>query len=251
MRAILTYHSIDASGSPVSIDAEAFRRQMEWLARRGPRVLPLGELARAPAADDAVALTFDDGLESVRDMAAPLLEDLGLPATVFVVTQRTGTSNRWDGRDEPGIPELPVLGWRDLEDLARAGLELGSHTRTHPRLTSLSTEQIRDEVGGAAADLERELGMRPESFCYPYGAVDERVVRVVEEFHRLAVTTELRTVGCDDHLLRLPRLDTVYFRNPARLEEWGSPGFGRYLAFRRAGRRVRAALSGVVAGRAP
>ena len=61
MRAILTYHSIDPSGSPISVSPAAFRRHIEWLASGRVRVVRLEELMRLPAGEDAVALTFDDG----------------------------------------------------------------------------------------------------------------------------------------------------------------------------------------------
>ncbi|MGH7695892.1 MAG: polysaccharide deacetylase family protein, partial [Gemmatimonadaceae bacterium] len=93
MRAIFMYHSIDESGSAISVDARAFRRHMEFLARGRPRVIPLRDISTSNAADETVALTFDDGFANFGEFAAPLLADLGLPATVFVVTDHVGGTN--------------------------------------------------------------------------------------------------------------------------------------------------------------
>ena len=84
MRAILTYHSVDESGSPISIAPAAFRRHVAWLAAHGPRVVSVDELLRLPPTAAAVALTFDDAFVNFADLAWPLLREHRLPATVFV-----------------------------------------------------------------------------------------------------------------------------------------------------------------------
>ena len=121
MRAILTYHSIDNSGSPVSVTPAAFRQHIEWLASGSTRVLSLGDIVHGSQSDDAVALTFDDGFENFSTEAWPLLRAHRFPATLFVVTGQVGRTNAWQGREEPGIPTLPLLGWAALERLAGDG----------------------------------------------------------------------------------------------------------------------------------
>jgi hypothetical protein len=108
MKAILTYHSVDESGSVISIDEPTFRRHVRWLASGRVQVLPLDRLLDAPADVDAVAITFDDGLESFGRVAAPLLHDHGLPVTLFVVADAVGTSRRRD----PGAPAARLGGAR-------------------------------------------------------------------------------------------------------------------------------------------
>jgi peptidoglycan/xylan/chitin deacetylase (PgdA/CDA1 family) len=72
MRAILTYHSIDDSGSPISVAPEEFRAHVRWLGSGAVRVVPLAKLVTLPPDDDAVALTFDDAFENFSTIAAPL-----------------------------------------------------------------------------------------------------------------------------------------------------------------------------------
>jgi hypothetical protein len=69
MRAVLTYHSIDESGSVVSVPEAAFRSHVEWLASGAVRVVPLEELLSMDDGVDAVAITFDDGPESFGAVA--------------------------------------------------------------------------------------------------------------------------------------------------------------------------------------
>ena len=92
--------------------------------------------------------------------------------------------------DEPENGRPSVLGWNELRRLSSRGFSIASHTRHHPLLTRLSPEQVREEIVGARADLDRELGISPAAFCYPNGSHDERVVSILrEEGYRLAFTT--------------------------------------------------------------
>lgn len=243
MRAILTYHSIDGSGSPISISPAAFRRHLDWLAAGPVRVLPLDRLVADPGGQDAVALTFDDALENFGEHGWPELRRRGLPATLFVPTDHVGGENDWGPGPVRGIPALELLDWPALRRMADEGLALGSHGRCHFDLTRLDDAALDDELTGSARIVARETGIEPTSFAYPYGAVDARVAAAAGRRYHLACTTELRPLepGLDFHLL--PRLDAFYLRRRGALEAWGSRRFARRLALRRAARDVRARLS--------
>ena len=246
MRAILTWHSLDRSGSPISVPPDEFRRQVEWLTASGVRTVTVGELLELEDGEDAAALTFDDGFANFKEEAAPVLGEYGIPATIFVVTGHAGRDNRWRGRDAPGIPSLPLLGWDALARLREAGMVLASHTRTHPRLPGLDAVALEAEIGGAAADMEQHLGSRPEGFAYPYGELDPASAHVVARSHDWACTTELRPIEAPVSRHQLPRLDAWYLREPARRAGWGSRSFRTWLWCRRQGRRARAAWRGEV-----
>ncbi|MDQ3697272.1 MAG: polysaccharide deacetylase family protein [Gemmatimonadota bacterium] len=245
MKAILTYHSIDPSDSPVSVDETTFRRHVRWLESGSVRVVPIPELMRLPPETDAVALTFDDGFRNFATVAAPLLLDSGLPAAVFVVSERAGKTNAWSGVSDGKVPTLPLLDWGELSDLAERGVELGAHTRTHPRLGELSAAAQRDEIAGSVERIAAETGHRPRGFAYPYGSVSDETTAAVAESCEWACTTELRPLNAAECSHRLPRLDMFYWRAPGRLEAWGTPRFRRYLWLRAGARRVRRSLAAV------
>jgi peptidoglycan/xylan/chitin deacetylase (PgdA/CDA1 family) len=170
----------------------------------------------------------------------------GVPVTIFAVTGHVGGLNNWGGRDAPGIPTMPLLGWSDLEQLVARGAGVGAHTRTHPVLTTVSAQALEEELLGAADDLAGRLGVRPRHVAYPYGDVDARVVDAAGRHYACGFTTELRALSdtAGDPPLRLPRLDVYYFRAPGTLEAWGTPGFTRHVMWCQAKRTVRAALVG-------
>ena len=239
MRAILTYHSIDSSGSVISITPESFGRHVEWLASGRVRVTTVEELLRLPDGEDAVAITFDDGFRNVGEIAAPLLARHALPATVFVVADVVGGTNAWGGTGDPGIPTLPLMTWPELDRLPAHGITLGAHSRTHRRLAALNGAALADEVVGSRRIIEERTGRAPSGFAYPYGSVSDEAAVVAREAFGWACTTELGVLRSSDRHERLPRLDMFYFRERGRLESWGTARFNYYLKLRAQARRIR------------
>lgn len=238
MRAILTYHSIDTSGSLISCDPDAFARHVAWLASGRVRVTSIDELIELPATEDAVALTFDDGFVNFRDVAAPLLLEHDFPVTVFVVAGLTGGLNTWDD-GHPKIPALRLLDWDGLALLHEQGVNIGAHGLTHASLTSLDSEAVEVEVAGSADRIAEHLGRLPTTFAYPYGDWSAQVSAAVGQRFRLACTTEFNSLNDNANPLALPRLDMWYFQQPGSLDAWGSALFKARLTLRQGLRRAR------------
>jgi peptidoglycan/xylan/chitin deacetylase (PgdA/CDA1 family) len=180
--AILMYHAVGAPGEAATrfvVPLERFERQLEWLGKVGYRVVCLEELVlalgRGRIPSRTAAITFDDGYAGNLTSAHPLLERLGLPATVFTVTCRR--TNDWDRDNE--LAGRPLLTTGDLAQLSPL-ITIGAHTRTHPALTGLSPEQLEEEISGSRSDLEAALGRPVTTFAYPYGLFDEVVRAAVE-----------------------------------------------------------------------
>ncbi|MGH7592251.1 MAG: polysaccharide deacetylase family protein [Gemmatimonadales bacterium] len=241
MRGVLTYHSIDRTGSVISVTPAAFRAHVEWLAAGDVPVVSLSRLLELPDDASALALTFDDGLTSVMTEAAPLLAAHGLPATVFVVSRHVGGDNQWNGIGDPGVPIQPVLGWEALGRLRDQGFTIGAHTRHHRHLTHCSHDELAEELGGSSDDIATALGDRPTVFAYPYGAVDERVAHAAAAQFAIACTTDFQPVRTAGRRDLVPRLDAWYFHDVGRLRRWGTPRLCRAIAARHIMRRVRRA----------
>jgi peptidoglycan/xylan/chitin deacetylase (PgdA/CDA1 family) len=124
-------------------------------------------------------VTFDDGLRSVAN-ALPVLERLRVPATIFTCTAFAEDGRVFDVRelahDASTHPnELATMTWDELGDLAERGIEIGSHTRTHPHLRSLSDLELNAELRESRERLEDALGKDCRFLAFPYGEHDERV----------------------------------------------------------------------------
>src|SRR5262249_51782294 len=147
--------------------------------------------------------------------------------------------NQWATTPGGSMPHLPLLDWQALGRLAAEGVMLGAHSRTHADLRRLGDAEIADEIEGSLDDIASEIGQRPDGFAYPYGYLDERVVRQPRPSCRWACTTMLRPLSTRDDPYRLPRLDAYFLRGPARLEAYGSLAFRSYMSMRATVRRLR------------
>lgn len=192
---ILTYHRVnpDHPHDRLTVHPEAFAAQMDLLKRSGRPVVLLSEMVpalRGEAAlpSGAVALTFDDGYRDNLHHAAPLLERLGLRATVFVVTDLMGSAGTLD-RYAACCDKDAMLSWDEVRTLRDRGHEIGGHGRSHRELATLSSHDVRGEADDCARALEAELGRRPPLFCYPRGSESDAVRRVVREAGYAAACT--------------------------------------------------------------
>jgi peptidoglycan/xylan/chitin deacetylase (PgdA/CDA1 family) len=228
-RAILTYHSLDDSGSVISVAPQLFARQMELLASSGVRVVRLSELRGASS--PALALTFDDGFQNFADVAAPELARHGFPATVFLVTDYCGGKNNWPSQ-RPSIPILPLMGWSTIAELSGAGIDFGAHTATHPDLAQLDDAAAREEILRSKRRAEDATGKAVASFAYPYGSMPAAARQVVGQNFAFGCSTRLGFVGANSPRVALERLDVYYLRRLSLFKNLFSAPVGWYLGFR-------------------
>ncbi len=166
---ILMYHAI---GTPIEGDTrglynmkvEQFERHMRHLARYWREaVVPLQPVTSIGGALH-IAVTFDDGYRDNLTVAAPLLVDLGIPFTVFVCA---------------GAVAQRKIGFLDPEEVRELaslpGVQIGSHSVSHARLTLCDDHQLREELAGSKSYLEDLIGREVVSLSYPHGDVDRRV----------------------------------------------------------------------------
>lgn len=194
---ILMYHHVGplraGTNANLTITPGIFQRQMRRLSRAGYSTIDSTDWlaylgGTRPLPRKPVMLTFDDGYSDLIEFALPVLRSLGLKATVYIVTGHIGGENLWDQQQGYGPHALmnaaQICQWRD------AGLEVGSHSRTHPELPAISARQRQAEIEGSSRDLRQILGEPPVSFAYPYGKWDEEVAAQVGRHYRLGVTTD-------------------------------------------------------------
>ena len=162
---ILCYHGISESWpSPSAIPVDRLERQLRHLLERGYRGTTFSEAVLSRPRGKTVAVTFDDGYRSIGEHGVPLLSRLGLPATLFVPTDWVGrdTPMAWKGIDryvgERARAELLPLSWAEIASLSDAGWEIGSHTRSHPDLTTLEDDALARRAGRVAGGSRATAG---------------------------------------------------------------------------------------------
>jgi len=191
---VLYYHGVSDK------QVGRFRRQMEWLAVH-TTVVPLSQTAES-GKGRRTCLTFDDGLDSVRRNALPVLRELRLPATIFVVPGNLGRKPAWpippenpEGHEVLSSPEQLLEFPADL-------MEIGSHTMTHPNLREISEGEAQRELVASRGMLEKLLARPVLSFAVPFGECHAGTLALAGEAgYRSAVTCEPRPVRPGDSLI--------------------------------------------------
>lgn len=209
---VLTYHSVDDSGSLISVSEQELRGQLDWLRTRGFRGLRAAEFIdrrttgrTTHTTKPEVFLTFDDGYENFLLQAAPLLREFGFPATVFIVPSLMGESPVWYERDAKLIAKLVksfapdatsaeqyqremrslenarLMSWDQARQLQQLGFDIGSHSNSHRFLTTLTDIELAAELKDSREAIRTRLGTVPDLFCYPYGDCDPRVAAAARQ----------------------------------------------------------------------
>lgn len=242
---ILTYHSVDESGSVISTSPALFESQMRWLASSGLPVVPLRSVLRQPG---AVALTFDDGYRNFFTAAWPVLRRFGFPATVFVVPEKVGCVNDWPAL-RGAMPRLDLMNWAEICSIARQGIEIGNHDLTHAHdLSTMEEPALLRRLAAGRAVLEERLGVPVSSFAYPYGLVTPRLRRLAARCHELCCTADLGFVTPRSDPFRLPRIDVYYLRRPLWFRRLLQPAAFLYLQARGCIRLIRETATRWTAG---
>jgi peptidoglycan/xylan/chitin deacetylase (PgdA/CDA1 family)/glycosyltransferase involved in cell wall biosynthesis len=199
---ILTYHRVvrtPAEGGklPIYVTEEQMAAHLQLLHEKGFRTVTFEELLQKPLSERLAAwidgkrthtgrwiiLSFDDGYEDNYTLLFPLLKRFGMTATIFLVPGCT--ENSWDTVESSGLPPQPLLNAAQIREMQEYGIEFGSHTMTHPRLTHLRAAQgddaVRYELVASKQAIEELVGKPVHVLCYPYGDVDEHIKQSVRE----------------------------------------------------------------------
>jgi peptidoglycan/xylan/chitin deacetylase (PgdA/CDA1 family) len=220
---ILLYHKVDRIPPGVRypknyVTPEQFDAQLALLRRLGYRSVSFGEYldyrrnaGRLPRR--AVIITFDDGYRSNRDIALPLLQKHGLRATIFLVAARLGRTNAWD----PDELQEPLLDATDVRAMQAAGMEFGSHSATHARLTALGPAAALAELSDSRVLLGALLDQPVRVLGYPYGAHDAVLRRLAADAGYEAAVTIRRRMNTDTtDPFALRRIPVTYQTSLAR-----------------------------------
>lgn len=185
----LMYHRVAPTPPATSVPGHyvppaRFRAHMQALVKHGYLVKPLSEVADRwvngqQAEPKSLVLTFDDGYEHWDQHALPVLRQMRLTASLFVVAGRMGGSNLWDNQKGDVVEiiadEAMVLRW------ATEGFTIGSHGLCHLDLSKLAAEQVSEELTESKQKLEEVLSVPVSWLCYPYGGQSEGVRAAAKE----------------------------------------------------------------------
>ena len=178
---VLMYHSISPSkhqGDLWSVDLEYFSQHMEHINATKDLTIHSSKELFFGIPDDGIVITFDDGYSDNFDYAAPILFDLNIPFSIFVVSDYIKDAKK------------NYMNPSQLRELSKNPLvSIGSHSKTHIPLTDCSKEELKNEISGSKADLEDLLGKEVSMFSYPHGKFNTQIKEMVAKDYKLAYTS--------------------------------------------------------------
>ena len=180
---ILMYHVIGEPADGVTVpypelylSVDDFQAQVDWLEQNGYTAVTLVQVQDAwydggTLPGKPVVLSFDDGYLGQYTDAMPILREKGWAGQLNLKSEGSDLSST------------------EVKKMIKAGWEIASHTITHADLTTISPDQLTDEVEGSRKELEKDLGVEIENFCYPAGVYNDEVVAAVEAAGYRGATT--------------------------------------------------------------
>ena len=172
---VFTFHRVtDVCKDGMTVGPQVFREQLRYLSRHH-QIVPIEraiEMLRAGAGltRPVAAITFDDGYVSVFDAARPAMAELALPGCCYLSTGLVGTDRRFQhDASHPLREHFGVMTWAQVETLRQEGWSFGGHTVNHPRLSTLDTATLHQELAEPLLALEQRLGLTGVSMAYPFG----------------------------------------------------------------------------------
>jgi peptidoglycan/xylan/chitin deacetylase (PgdA/CDA1 family) len=128
-----------------------------------------------------------------------------ISASVFLVAEKIGRTNEWD---QHYGQELQLLGWNEIRELRKEGIEFGSHCLTHRPLTELPIDEVAREAARSKAMIEKGLGARVRALAYPYGASDGAIHHLAAACgYTFGLTCRPEPSQFHDSYLALPRIE--------------------------------------------
>ena len=232
---VLMYHRVvpDSGQQPVHgiwVRESAFARQLESLHQRGFNAITFREYdlflqGEKPLPRRPIILTFDDGYADNYTIVLPLLQKYRFGAVIYAVTADDRRTNFWDKEETPA----PLLTHARLQELHRSGIEIGSHTVTHPRLTEVDAGIARSEIANSKKRLEEILGTEVISFAYPYGALNSSVKEMVAEAgYNYAAAADTGPTALHDDFLEIRRTQVFPWTGMAGFWKKTLPAYQRY-----------------------
>jgi len=209
---ILTYHKVALRremGINV-ISPNRFYQHVSFLHEEGFRSVTFWDLLNEPELPPkAVILTFDDAYESIYQHAFPILQEFGFRGVVFVIAGFVGCWNHWD--INLGGIHFRHMSEEQLQEIERAGWEIGAHGATHRALTMLSGTQLEQEIRDSRCVLERISSKPLVSIAYPFGMHNLRVRRVAGGAAFRFGCKSIRGTNSTADLLQLRRIPVYQF----------------------------------------
>ena len=202
---ILSYHSISNEDCPLSLNLIEFEKQLIFFKKNNFQLVHFNEIK--DLSSKKFIITFDDGYKDLIINALPLLKKYNFKSKSFIISNLIGKKNIWDELNT-NIKDKELMNLSDIHFWLKNGMRVGSHSKSHKKLTLLDKKDAIDEIVNSKDELETLTGKSINAFCYPYGLHNESIVNIVKEKYDSAFTTNRSRFDPARHdKYKLPRID--------------------------------------------
>lgn len=151
-----------------------------------------------------IILTFDDGYKDNYDLAFPILKEFNFKATIFLMGSLT--YNEWDVK-AGGERKFSLMSVEMIKEMQDYGIEFGAHTFNHPKINTLSNEEIEHQIVDVKKPLEEKIGKEIITFAYPYGILNDYAKEMAKKAgYTFALATDSGSVCLSDDLYQIRRI---------------------------------------------
>jgi peptidoglycan/xylan/chitin deacetylase (PgdA/CDA1 family)/glycosyltransferase involved in cell wall biosynthesis len=190
---------------------------------------PLKEFPRKP-----IVLTFDDGYTDNYTNLLPLMQQFGYRGVLYLLGDFEVRYNQWDLAADPTEPRADIMSETQKRAFVAAGWEIGAHTLSHSRLTSLPPAVAANEIAESKAALESRLGIEVLSFAYPYGDLSPDTKALVQQAgFRFAVATDTGGLHLEDDRMQIFRVNMFPHETASSLFKKTVSWYRKYYRWKR------------------
>ncbi len=189
---------------------DMFKKHLQYLKDKNYTVITFKDLDkigwrnRFEKGKKYIILTFDDGYKDNYDLAFPILKEFNFKATIFLMGSLT--YNEWDVK-AGGERKFSLMSVEMIKEMQDYGIEFGAHTFNHPKINTLSNEEIEHQIVDVKKPLEEKIGKEIITFAYPYGILNDYAKEMAKKAgYTFALATDSGSVCLSDDLYQIRRI---------------------------------------------
>ncbi|SFQ60577.1 polysaccharide deacetylase family protein [Hymenobacter arizonensis] len=243
---VLMYHKIPdaplATKHQIYVTKENFEKHLAYFKKQ--KLSPItfadylkfasGELSLDSFPARPIILTFDDGYADNYTNLLPLMQQYGYRGVMYLLGDFDIRYNKWDVEIDPTEPLSKIMDLAQKRAFVAAGWEIGAHTMSHPRLTTLPLPEATNEIQRSKSELEAALQTEIVSFAYPFGDINDAVKNAVREAgFALGVSTDTGGMHIEDDRMQVFRINMFPNESTSSLFKKTSPWYRKYYRWKR------------------
>ena len=181
---ILSYHRVNPwyDRDAITVSPTKFSKQIFYLLSKNFQFLTTERYVQeffTQKSNKKVVISFDDGYVDNLWFAFQILKDLKISPIIYLTVSYIGTNILFPRYKDTSKDRF--LNWQEVLQMAKDGVEFGSHTLTHSYLTKIDRKQAEREIIESKKIIEDKIGKEIKFFCYPYGDFNSEIIEIVKK----------------------------------------------------------------------